>query len=199
MTSNHSTSLEEGYFSEIYASDADPWRFTESEYEHAKYDSTVAALSERYYERGLEVGCSIGVLTERLAKFVRALTAIDITEQPLRWARDRNREAKNITFLKASFPAQTPPGPFDLIVLSEVLYYLDRTDLAHARSVILDRLTPGGDVILVHWLGKTDYPLSGDEAAEGFIALAGPALTTIQRFRREHYRLDVLRRVPPVA
>ena len=34
-------------------------------------------------------------------------------------------------------------------------------------------LAPGGEVLLVHWTGETDYPLSGDEAATRFPGLPG--------------------------
>ena len=35
-------------------------------------------------------------------------------------------------------------------------------------------LPKGGSVILVHWTGPTNYPLSGDEAAALFIERLGP-------------------------
>ena len=52
------------YFEALYAADEDPWDFTTSAYERAKYDRTVAALGDRRFARGLEVGCSIGVEAE---------------------------------------------------------------------------------------------------------------------------------------
>ena len=192
------SSLDESYFRDLYAADPDPWRFETSDYEAGKYAETIAALSGRSYEAALEVGCSIGVLTAQLARRARSLTAIDIADAPLARARARNRADGNILFRKAAFPTETPAGPFDLIVLSEVLYYLSAGDLELACWTVLDRLAPGGDVVLVHWLGETpDYPLTGDQAAEGFIRTVGPALTTIRRTRRATYRLDLLRRTPP--
>ena len=67
-------------------------------------------------------------------------------------------------------PAHWPDGRFDLIVISEVAYYLDRADLARLVARVEGALLPEADIVLVHWLGVTHYPLSGDEAAEGFIA-----------------------------
>ncbi|GMA74950.1 hypothetical protein GCM10025880_13670 [Methylorubrum aminovorans] len=46
----------------------------------------------------------------------------------------------------------------------------------------------------MHWLGETDYPLSGDAAAEGFIAGTAPFCRVLPGLRTEAYRLDVLRR-----
>ena len=61
-------------------------------------------------------------------------------------------------------PAQWPEGSFDLILLSEVVYFLDGDDVEHLAARVRGCLRPGGDVVLVHWTGETDYPLSGDAA-----------------------------------
>ena len=64
------------------------------------------------------------------------------------------------------FPGQTPDGSFDLIVLSEVVYYWSSADIATAAAWISQRLEAGGDLLLVHWIGETDYPQTGDGAVE---------------------------------
>lgn len=189
-----SASLPASYFDDLYARDRDPWRFETSDYERAKYADTVAALERPPYRRGLEVGCSIGVLTAMLAERVDHLVAIDVAQAALDCARQRLDAAQNVELRRAAFPDEAPEGPFDLIVLSEVLYYLSADDLRRAADVTLRRLAPGGEVLLVHWLGETpDYPLTGDEAADGFLAAVGGRLTTVRRSRRERYRLELLR------
>ncbi len=60
-------------------------------------------------------------------------------------------------------------------MISEVAYYLDRPDLARSRPRVEGAVLPEADIVLVHWLGVTHYPLSGDDAAEGFIAGAHAA------------------------
>ena len=54
---------------------------------------------------------------------------------------------------------------------------------------------PGGDIVLVHWTGETDYPLTGDEAAQRFIAATAPFTRIVLQDRAELYRIDVLRRL----
>ena len=186
--------MPQSYFDELYGRDADPWRFETSAYERDKYAETVAALPRRRYGRVLEVGCSIGVLTALLAERADQLLATDVAEAALAVARKRLAAARNVSFERAAFPDEAPEGPFDLIVLSEVLYYLSAADLRRAADVAMARLAPGGEVLLVHWLGETpDYPLTGDEAADGFLAAAVPPLTTVRRERRERYRLELMR------
>ena len=186
-------SLPASYFDALYARDPDPWGFRTRDYERAKYDDTVAALEGRRFGRGVEVGCSIGELTARLAPSCDALLGVDIAEAALAQARSRNAAFAQVRFARMALPAERPQGPFDLIVLSEVLYYFSREDLVQVAGWACGAIAPGGTVLLVHWLGETpDYPLSGDQAVEAFVTAAG-RLTTDRRLRRDLYRLDRLR------
>src|SRR4051812_50160637 len=73
--SRRQSSIPARYFDELYAGERDPWEFETSAYEQAKYDATLAALPRPLYRRGLEIGCSIGVLTARLAGRCASLVA----------------------------------------------------------------------------------------------------------------------------
>ena len=190
----HGASLDADYFTKLYDANPDPWDFATSDYERAKYRTTIAALDGKSYQKGFEVGCSIGVLTLQLAGLVRDLLAVDLSETALRLAEERCRELTNVRLRKMQIPEEWPRDRFDLIVLSEVIYYLAPSDVDRLAERAETSLLPGGDVLLVHWTGGTDYPLSGDEAAEQFIA-ATAGFTLVQRqARTAAYRLDLLRR-----
>ena len=191
-------SLPTAYFDALYERDPDPWQFETSDYERAKYAATLAALSRPRYRFGLEVGCSIGVLTAELAPRCDRLLGIDVAEAALARARARLQSQSNVRFACRAFPgevqAEAPLDGFDLIMLSEVLYYLDAAALARAARVTRSIAAPGADILLVHWLGPTpDYPLSGDAAADAFIAAMGPAMSTVFQSRQADYRIDLLR------
>lgn len=196
--SRYANTIPPGYFEERYAADPDPWRFESSDYERAKYDATLAALPRAAYASGLEIGCSIGVLTERLAGRCGRLVALDVADAALDRARERCRGLDHVGFVRGQVPGDWPDGTFDLILLSEVVYYLDAADVGRLVGRVRETLRGGGDVVLVHWTGETHYPLTGDEAAERFVAEAAGFLATAAGSRADAYRLDVLTdRRPP--
>ncbi|MCJ2089170.1 hypothetical protein MKK88_24745 [Methylobacterium sp. E-005] len=90
-------------------------------------------------------------------------------------------------------PAERPAGRFDRIVLSEFPLVLAPPDLAAPVQRVGDAIEPGGDLVPMHWLGVTDYPTSGDEAAEDFIVQATPFAGLLDQSGTAAYRLDVPR------
>jgi SAM-dependent methyltransferase len=193
MTRSKQT-LSADYFEGLYGADSDPWKFASSDYEREKYAHTLAALPQPRYPRALEVGCSIGVLTNLLAARCDSLLAVDAAATALTQARRRCRDHANVEIGQVFVPAQWPQGEFDLILLSEVVYYLDAADVAGLVERVSGALAPRGTVVLVHWTGETNYPLTGDEAAEMFIGLSKRFAELIGGERRAQYRLDILAR-----
>lgn len=152
------------YFEELYGASEDPWGFTTSDYEREKYGQTLAVLGERRFERALEVGCSIGVFTAILAPHCDELLAIDASEKAVALARERLAALENVRVERCTFPEETPEGPFDLILASEVLYYFDRETMLEGLRRLEAALAPGGSLLAVHWRHETQtYPLQGDE------------------------------------
>ena len=185
-------SLDSGYFESIYARSPDPWGFRTSPYERGKYEATLGILPRPHYARALEVGCSIGVFTRRLADRCGDLLALDTSPRALSEAVRESADLAHVRFREATLPRDFPEGRYDLIVLSEVLYYLSEADLAALAELCRAALEPEGEMVLCHWLGETDYPLTGDRAAELFIAASAPRWRPIAARREAEYRLDLL-------
>lgn len=188
------TTLEPDYFEGLYRADPDPWRFTTSPYEAQKYADTLDAIGAAPIPAALEVGCSIGVFTTMLAPRCGRLVATDVSPTALDAARRRCADDRNIEFRLA--PAQAEPFAerFDLIVLSEVVYYWNDAALLAQAAVLEAALAPGGRFILVHWLGETDYPKSADAAVHAFRAALTGAYSVERADRTADYRLDLWRR-----
>jgi trans-aconitate methyltransferase len=183
---------EPAYFDQLYAAQLDPWRFATSGYERKKYALTLDALPKAHCDAALEVGCSIGVFTRSLALRCDRLLALDASQAPLQDAAQRCIEHPNVTFKQMFVPDQWPEGAFDLLVLSEVLYFLSKEDVSRLATRVMRSLATRADIALVHWTGPTDYPLTGDEAVEFFTRAMSASVKIVRRDRFERFRLDVL-------
>ena len=190
----HDRSLDAAYFENMFRGDQDPWDLETSAYEAAKFDSTIAALEGRLYNRVFEIGCAGGTLTRKLAPATADLLAVDISATALARARRRCGDLPQVRFAEMAFPKETPHGSFDLIVLSEVAYYWDRADLALAASRLEQLLEPEGNLLLVHFTGETDYPTSGNDAVEALALALGCQMEVIRAETHDRYRLDLWRR-----
>ncbi len=189
------SSLPRDYFDALYNQNPDPWNFATKPYEHQKYLATLENLPKARYIQTLELGCSIGVLSEMLSSRTENLLAVDAAQIALEQAKQRCTSAKNIRFERYTLPAEFPAGEFDLVLMSEVGYYFALPDLKFLSEKILRSLKPEGDLVLVHYLPLVpDYPLTGDEVHEFFLQL--PDLEHLKGFRAERYRFDSFRKRP---
>ncbi len=190
----HQTSLDADYFEQMFRKSPDPWGFETRAYEQAKYAQTLAALDGRRFERALEIGCANGVLTAQLAPYCERLLAIDVSQAALDLARARCSSLPQVSFERIEFPRQTPAdSAFDLLLLSEVAYYWDDSDLQQAADWIASAVIAGGELLLVHWTGETDYPQSGDDAVQKLQAMLAERIVLVQADRQSEYRLDLWR------
>lgn len=186
------SSLPPSYFDDVYRANADPWDFTASPYEAAKYDATLAALPRAMYPRAFEAGCSIGVLTARLAARCGSLLAAEGNDAALAQARERCAALGNVRLERRWLPGEFPEETFDLILVSEMGYYLSLPDLRELRAKCVSQLAPGGHLLLVHWTPPVpDYPLTGDQVHEAFF---DSPLRHLSGRREEKYRLDLFER-----
>ena len=157
---------------DLHASRDDPWGTTHRWYERRKRDLVMAALPRDTFDRGLEVGCSRGELAADLAPRCRSLVAVD--SSPAAIARARDVVPGNVETAVLDVPSQWPDTPFDLVVLSEVGYFLSPIDLERLLRRIAESLTPQGTVVLCHWRHPIrGWPLDGPDVHERALATAG--------------------------
>jgi len=164
------------YFDQLYATSADPWEFGTRWYEARKYAISLALLPAEHYGDAFEPGCSIGVLTGQLAARCDRLLACDGSAAAVHQAAARTARQPNVRVQRRVIPAGWPAGDFDLIVLSELLYYFAGHDLARVLDHAVAALRPGATLLAVHWRHPVaDYPRTGDEVHEALAARAGLA------------------------
>ncbi|WP_353940664.1 class I SAM-dependent methyltransferase [Streptomyces sp. HUAS MG91] len=140
-----------GYFDDQYADTDDPWHLAERWYDQRKYRLTAAALPRPLYRRAFEPGCSVGALTELLADRCRRLLATDRVDRAVERARRNTAGLENVTVRQMVVPDEWPEGSFDLVVLSELLYYFGSADRGRILAHGTRSLEPGGHLVAVHW------------------------------------------------
>lgn len=184
------------YFETMYQHSPDPWHLSERWYEHRKYDLTLAALPQPRYRRAFEPACSVGELTLRLAGRCDTLLACDRVASAATTAARRTAGLSHVTVEQRVLPEQWPDGTFDLIVLSELLYYFDTTalDLLLHRSVAA--LEPGGTLVTVHWNHPVDEHLATGVDLASVLAQV-PGLTQGVDHREDDFVLQAFGRPGP--
>ncbi|MFJ1646026.1 SAM-dependent methyltransferase [Streptomyces sp. NPDC088258] len=183
-----------GYFDSMYASAADPWDLAGRWYERRKYAMTLAALPRERYRSAFEPGCSVGVLTESLAGRCDRLLSVDRVPSAVATAARRVRDLAHVEVDRMAVPEQWPHGAFDLIVLSELLYYFDDAGRERLLGRVLGSLEPGGTLVTVHW----DHPVpehhrTGSQLAGPLASLSG--LAQVTDVRDSDFRLQVFTRL----
>jgi hypothetical protein len=139
----------------------------------------------------LEVGSSIGVLTAGLAERCDRLVALEPSAAALTEAR---RQVPGVDFRQGRVPDDWPAGTYDLVVISEVGYYLDTRDLSALLDYTSADLATDGFVVACHWRHPVeDYPQSGDEVHEQ-MAQRWPR---VSRVEESDFLLDVFHPTGP--
>jgi trans-aconitate methyltransferase len=181
------------HFDGMYMAKDDPWDLATKWHDQRKYAVTVASLPRAHYRRCYEPGASIGLLTLLLAPRCDEVLATDAIESAVEQGREVVSGLPNVTFERATLPAEMPSGSFDLIVIGDLLYYLSAADLAATVDGLLERLEPGGDLVSVHFRDREN-----GGSFDGFNAhaeLAGrPGLAHVVHHSDEWFLLDVFRR-----
>lgn len=151
------------YFDDLYRRSSDPWRFRSRWYEKRKRALLLACLPRDRFDVAFEPGCANGELTAELAVRCRTVLATDSAARAVELARQRVAALANVTVRQASIPDDWPGCALDLIVLSEVAYYLDRDALADLVRRVQSSVGSDGIVVACHWRHRVaDYPLGGD-------------------------------------
>ncbi len=161
-------------FANLYEANNDPWGTATREYERRKREVTMACLPRSRYGRALDVACGTGFLTAQLALRCDEVMAVDAVAAAVRSARSVTSQHRNVRVEIARIPEEVPPGPFDLVVFSEVLYYLDEPDLAATLTKVERRVHPGADILAVDWRPQThDAPRDAESAHAQLLGRAG--------------------------
>ena len=183
-------------FEAVYARDMDPWGFESRFYERRKRALSIASLPAERYRRAFEIGCSIGVMTEELARRTDDLLAVDVSPLAVKHARERLGDLSHVRIERMEVPPDWPDGNFDLITVSEVGFFMGTAGLQQAARLTAASLTPDGNVLLCHWRHPmSGWELDGDDVHRIFIEHT--ALKVICGHTERDFRIDILAKATP--
>lgn len=117
--------------------------------EQERHDIILAAVARQYPDMAnahvLEIGCSDGMFTTRLARSCASVTACDISSVALKLTAGRCHEFDNVVVRKIDLAHEAVPGQYDLVFAMDVLEFI------HGRGLLQDvikrlsaALHPGG-------------------------------------------------------
>lgn len=189
-------------FDHLYAEapQNDPWASgaPQYQYQRRKYNALVGFLPERPYRRALDLGCGLGLFTERLALCAEEVVGIDISAVAISRAADRTRSFGNVRFQQGDILVLDPElnGSFDLVVIADTIYYLPppiRDETLKSLAVRFARLlAPDGILLLVNHY----FPVPNEETRltrrihRAF--QRSPALTLVAEYHRFFFLTSLL-------
>jgi SAM-dependent methyltransferase len=183
-------SAEADRFDAMFATSDDPWRFRSRWYEQRKRALTLAVLTCARYRRAFEPGCANGELSAALAGRCDELIAWDLSERAVAIARQRVCVHAHVTVAQGVVPDEWPAGRFDLVVVSEMAYYLPLAAQQALARRAADSLEPQGTLLACHWRRPLE---DGSVQGEPLHAIlqAASGLTSVAHYGDADMVLDV--------
>ena len=177
-------------FEAKFQENPDPWNYGSSRFEAFKRQILLQACGTRQYGRGLELACANGETSLLLAHKCLSFLAVDGSVSAVAEAKRRTAGLRHVVITEAALPQDMPRGPFDLIVISELLYYLKSRDLDAVLRRSIAALAPGGRLVVLHHTSYfDDVAIPPAAAQQRAVELLGQSLQPV--FRRAHAHFDV--------
>lgn len=184
-------------FDAVYRADPDPWSVTTSWYERRKRQIVLGCLTRQRYARGWDAASGTGTLTAELARRCDQMLASDSAPTAVELTRAACADHAHVDVQRVTLPrevARLRHTEFDLVVLSEFLYYIEDESRVRTvrRAAELCRST--AEIVVVHWAHLPDDAwLSGAEAnAEAVAQLDGCGFRRVVHHQDADFVLDVV-------
>ncbi len=143
------------FFNDLWTR-GDPWGLETSDFEHARYARLISMLDQPRYPRVLEIGCGAGAFSRLLAPLADRLLALDVSSEAITRAQQFQAAPNHVEFRVANIMDYklNEEDPWDLIVLSETIYFLGWLysffDVSWLVSELWAATRLGGQVLLAN-------------------------------------------------
>lgn len=178
------------HFDGLFALDEDPWNYRSDWLERRRLDLLVAMLPQEHHGSIFEPACANGSLTRRLASRGDRVVAWDGSSRAIAHARRFLTLQPHVELAEKSVPEHWPEATFDLVVLSDFLYYLPTEHIVDVAVLAARTVNSGGSIIGCHWRGSAhDFLVDGGDAVHTVLAdvLGAPVVSYVD----EQHVIDV--------
>ena len=152
-------------FDALYRGSSDPWMTETRWYERRKRALMLACLPHERYGSAYEPGCGNGILTQALAARCDEVLASDGSDLAVAAARRRLAAIGHVVVERHVLPDDWPSRIFDLVILSELVYFLDAAAIEETGRLARGSLSDIGVAMACDWRAPiAGYGHSGDEA-----------------------------------
>ena len=168
----------QAHFDLLFSAEEDPWNYRSSWPERRRLDLLVAMLPQEHYDSIFEPACANGSLTARLAARSARVVAWDSSLNALAHAQRHVAPYSHVELANKSVPEKWPGTPFDLVVLSDFLYYLPEENIIDVANLSAQTIVPGGSIVACHWRWVAhDFRVAGGDAVHAMLTdVIGPPL-----------------------
>jgi 2-polyprenyl-3-methyl-5-hydroxy-6-metoxy-1,4-benzoquinol methylase len=162
---NSKAAYDQEYFDALYAlNQGDPWQYEQRWYEQRKRQICLAILPHLQFDSAIEIGCSNGIFSQELARRTNSLMCLDANNTAIHLAQERLQAYPHVQVLQRIVPDDLPEQKFQLIVVSEILYYLNPIALQQVLTWLHTALEPGGCILSCHWRAPiSGFSLNGED------------------------------------
>ena len=185
----------QAHFDAMYAQSDDPYSTRARWYEQRKRDVLLASLPRSRFRHCYEPGCGSAELTVALAARCDAVLAADFSPTALQAARSRTVGLSNVRLEQHALPADWPSAQrFDLVVLSEVGYFLEWRAMQEMAQQCAASLDEDGVLVACDWLPDFEGRATSTSAVHA--ALAAIGLAPLVTHHEDDFHLLVWARDP---
>lgn len=180
---------QDDHFEALYAASPDPWNVRDAWYEQRKRALVLAALPNERYASAFEPGCGNGEMTAALAPRCTRILACDGSASAIAAAHQRVPARAGLAIEQRNLPHDWPDAIFDLIVVSELAYYLPSDAWTAMVARIVASLAPGGLLMMCHARADFDDRVASTDAVHGAIH-ALPEMTATVHHLETDFLID---------
>lgn len=161
MVTVEKNNLDSQRYRRMYETSVEPWNYNHRGAEILRHKEIAQFLAEVQpkYDAGLDIGCSLGQLTQKLAPLCGQLFAFDVSLAAVQKARSRC-QSPHIRFLLAELPGLPFAGEkFDLIVAADAIHeFVPEVKREMAIGEIFSALKKNGYALFTDYMKSEYFP-----------------------------------------